>query len=188
MLADVPGRLFVGGRWQTSRDGGTMPVEDPATGGTLMRVADATEADALAALDAACAAQAEWKLTPPRQRAEILRRAYEAVTTDIDELSLLNTLEMGKPLSEARAEVTYAAHFFHWFHGEATRLEAICRTARATLATRLALYLLDVADLQAANQAFADVLGDTRPARSTLVAAPLMGGARAGVDAIVALD
>jgi succinate-semialdehyde dehydrogenase / glutarate-semialdehyde dehydrogenase len=88
----------------------------------LAEVADATEADALAALAAADEAQGEWARTAPRERAEILRRAFEAVTARGEELSLLMTLEMGKPLPEARAELAYGAEFLRWFSEEAVRV------------------------------------------------------------------
>ena len=118
-----PTDLYVGGTWRAASGGRSLPIEDPATGETLTEVADAAPEDALAALDAACEAQIEWARTTPRERGEILRRAYEAVMADLEDLALLITLEMGKPLSEARAEVTYAADFFHWFAGEATRID-----------------------------------------------------------------
>src|SRR5215218_7792917 len=114
--------LFVGGEWRDATGGGTLSVEDPSTGETLCEVADATPEDAMAALDAACAVQAEWAATPPRERGEILRRAYEAVVDLVDELALLMTLEMGKPVAESRAEVLYAAEFLRWFSEEAVRI------------------------------------------------------------------
>ncbi len=123
VVAAVPKGLFVGGRWREASGGGTLPVEDPATGETLCEVADATPADAVAALDAAVAAQAEWAAVAPRERGEILRRAYEAVIARADELALLMTLEMGKPLAESRAEVVYGADFLRWFSEEAVRIE-----------------------------------------------------------------
>jgi succinate-semialdehyde dehydrogenase/glutarate-semialdehyde dehydrogenase len=92
-------------------------------------VADATPEDAMAALDAACAVQAEWAATPPRERGEILRRAYEVVVARAEELALLMTLEMGKPVAESRAEVVYAADFLRWFSEEAVRIEGRWATA-----------------------------------------------------------
>ena len=122
-VTSSPTDLYVGGEWQAAAGGRRLPIEDPATGETLTEVADAAPEDALAALDAACEAQADWARTTPRERGEILRRAYEAVMADLEDLALLITLEMGKPLNEARAEVNYAADFFHWFAGEATRID-----------------------------------------------------------------
>ena len=122
LLARVPTQLYVGGRWRAAGGGGTLPVEDPATTQELARVADATAEDALEALAAAAGAQAEWGAHPPRERGEILRRAYEAITARSDELALLMTLEMGKALAESRAEIAYAAEFFRWFAEEAVRI------------------------------------------------------------------
>src|SRR5687767_10369135 len=119
----APTQLFIGGEWRDASGGATLPVEDPSTGETLVEVADATPEDAVAALDAAVAVQEEWAAHPPRERGEILRRAFEAITKRADELALLMTLEMGKPLAESKAEVTYAAEFFRWFAEEAVRVE-----------------------------------------------------------------
>ncbi len=102
--------------------GGTLAVEDPATAEQLIEVADAQVEDALAALGAAAETQAEWAVYPPRERGEILRRAYEAIVAQTDELALLMTLEMGKALAESRAEIAYAAEFFRWFSEEAVRI------------------------------------------------------------------
>jgi succinate-semialdehyde dehydrogenase / glutarate-semialdehyde dehydrogenase len=116
-------QLFIGGEWREASGGGTLPVEDPATGETLCEVADGQPDDAVAALDAAVEAQGAWAATAPRERGEILRRAYEALVAQADELALLMTLEMGKPVAESKAEILYAADFLHWFAGEATRIE-----------------------------------------------------------------
>src|ERR1700759_573889 len=122
ILEQVPKQLYIGGEW---RDGskGTFSVEDPATGESLVDVADASEDDAKAALDAAAAAGPEWAAHPPRERGEILRRAFEAITANADELARLMTLEMGKPLKESKAEVTYGAEFLRWFSEQAVRIE-----------------------------------------------------------------
>jgi succinate-semialdehyde dehydrogenase / glutarate-semialdehyde dehydrogenase len=122
VLERVPRQLFVGGRWRDASGGGTLDVEDPATGETLVQVADAQPDDALAALAAAADAQGEWAAHAPRERGEILRRAFEAITEHSEELSLLMTLEMGKSLAESRAEISYAAEFFRWFSEEAVRI------------------------------------------------------------------
>jgi succinate-semialdehyde dehydrogenase/glutarate-semialdehyde dehydrogenase len=119
----VPPRLYIGGEWRDAAAGGTFAVEDPASGETLCQVADAGLEDGVAALDAAVAAQAEWAAHPPRERGEILRRAFEAITGRADELALLMTLEMGKPVAESKAEVAYAAEFFRWFAEEAVRID-----------------------------------------------------------------
>jgi succinate-semialdehyde dehydrogenase/glutarate-semialdehyde dehydrogenase len=119
----VTPRLFVGGQWREAAGGGTFAVEDPATGEVLTEVADASPEDGLAALDAAVAAQAEWAAHPPRERGEILRRAFEALNDRADELALLMTLEMGKPVAESKTEIAYAAEFFRWFAEEAVRID-----------------------------------------------------------------
>lgn len=122
VLAGVPKGLFIGGAWRAAESGTTFPVHDPATGAILTEVADATPADGMAALDAAAAAQSTWAATPPRDRGEILRRAFEALTARAEEFALLMTLEMGKPLAEARGEVAYGAEFFRWFAEEGVRI------------------------------------------------------------------
>ena len=122
LLARVPTELYIGGEWRPAAAAGTLPVEDPATGETLVEVADAQPPDAMAALDAAATAQVEWGAHPPRERGEILRRAYEAIVQRSEELALLMTLEMGKALAESRAEIAYAAEFFRWFSEEAVRI------------------------------------------------------------------
>jgi len=119
----VPTQLFIGGEWREATGGATLDVEDPSTGETIASVADGTPDDAKAALDAACAVQDEWAVHPPRERGEILRRAFEAMTANADELALVMTLEMGKPLAESKAEITYAAEFLRWFSEEAVRIE-----------------------------------------------------------------
>ncbi len=118
----VPQGLFVGGDWQAATGGGTLEVLDPSTELVLTSVPDATVADGRAALDAAVAAQPAWAATPPRERGEILRRAFEKVTERADDLAMLMTLEMGKPLKESQAEIAYGAEFFRWFSEEAVRI------------------------------------------------------------------
>jgi succinate-semialdehyde dehydrogenase / glutarate-semialdehyde dehydrogenase len=122
VLANVPKQLYIAGDWRDATAAGTLAVEDPSTGETLVEVADAQSGDALAALSAAAEKQAEWAAYAPRERGEILRRAYEAIVARSDELALLMTLEMGKSLSESRAEISYAAEFFRWFSEEAVRI------------------------------------------------------------------
>jgi len=122
VLDQVPKQLYIGGEW---RDGakGTLGVEDPATGETLCQVADASVDDARAALDAAVAAGPGFAQHPPRERGEILRRAFQAIIDNQEELALLMTLEMGKPLTESRAEIAYGAEFLRWFSEQAVRIE-----------------------------------------------------------------
>ncbi|MGO9249371.1 MAG: NAD-dependent succinate-semialdehyde dehydrogenase [Solirubrobacteraceae bacterium] len=122
VLEQVPTDLYIAGEWRGATGGGRLPVEDPATEQTLVEVADGQVQDALAALGAAVDAQAEWAATAPRERGEILRRSYEAIVAQTDDLALLMTLEMGKALAESRAEIAYAAEFFRWFSEEAVRI------------------------------------------------------------------
>jgi succinate-semialdehyde dehydrogenase/glutarate-semialdehyde dehydrogenase len=122
LLERVPTKLYVAGDWRDAAGAGTFTVEDPATQEALAEVADAQPEDALAALAAAADKQAEWAATAPRERGEILRRAYEEIVERTGELAELMTLEMGKALAESRAEVGYAAEFFRWFSEEAVRI------------------------------------------------------------------
>ena len=128
-LDSVPTGLFVGGEWRDAAEGATFTVEDPATGEGIAEVADATPDDAKAALDACVAVQPEWAAHPPRERGEILRRAFEAITAQADDLALLMTLEMGKPVAESKTEIAYAAEFLRWFSEEAVRIEGRYATA-----------------------------------------------------------
>jgi len=124
MVVDgVNKQLFIGGEWRNASGGGTLFVEDPSTAEALCEVADATPDDALAALGAATEAQVGWKAHPPRERGEILRRAFERLVERTEELALLMTLEMGKTVAESKAEIAYAAEFFRWFSEEAVRIE-----------------------------------------------------------------
>jgi succinate-semialdehyde dehydrogenase/glutarate-semialdehyde dehydrogenase len=122
VVDQVPKQLYIGGEW---RDGakGSLAVEDPSTGEPLCDVADASVEDARAALDAAVEAGPEFAAMAPRERGEILRRAFETIIERKDELALLMTLEMGKTFKESQAEITYAAEFFRWFSEEAVRIE-----------------------------------------------------------------
>ena len=131
VLDAVPTGLFVGGSWRPAEGGRTLAVDDPATGKTLVEVADASPADGMDALAAACAAQAGFAAMAPRERGEVLRRAYELMMQRIDDLALVMTLEMGKPLAESKGEVTYAAEFFRWFAEEAVRVDGGYATAPA---------------------------------------------------------
>src|SRR5256714_13005826 len=118
----VEKHLYIGGEWIDATEERTLPVEDPATGEALCEVADATPEDAKRALDAAVDMQAQWAAVPPIERGEILRRAFEKLVERADELALLMTLEMGKPIAESKAEIAYAAELVRWFAGEATRI------------------------------------------------------------------
>lgn len=120
VVEKVPKGALINGNWIET--GKTLEVIDPSTGEPLCEIADAGEAEALAALDAAAGAQEAWAATAPRDRGEILRAVYESMMERQDELALLMTLEMGKPLSESKAEIAYAADFFRWFSEEAVRI------------------------------------------------------------------
>ncbi len=122
VIGTVPTGLFIGGSWRPATGGATIAVDDPSSGEVIAHVADATVEDGRSALDAAVAVQSSWAATAPRDRGEILRRAFELITERADELALIMTLEMGKPLADSRAEVTYGAEFFRWFSEEAVRI------------------------------------------------------------------
>ena len=122
VIDNVNKQLFIAGEWRDATEGGTLAVEDPSTGESLCEVADAQPDDALAALEAASEAQADWAKYPPRQRGEILRSAFEMIMDRMDDLALLMTLEMGKPLADSQAEITYASEFFRWYSEQAVRI------------------------------------------------------------------
>src|SRR3954453_11286135 len=123
LLAKTGSRgLFIGGQWRESGTGARFQVHDPADDSVIVDVADGDADDAMAALDAAVAAQADWAATPPRERGEILRRAFEAIIEQADDFAELISLEMGKTLAEAKGEVTYGAEFFRWYSEEAVRI------------------------------------------------------------------
>src|SRR5436190_17585647 len=123
VLESIPTKLYIGGQWVDGSEGDTIGVEDPATEETLVEVASGNKDDAFKALEAAVAVQKEWAAMAPMERGEILRRAYEAMMARADDLALLMTLEMGKPVEESKAEITYAADFFWYYAAEAARIE-----------------------------------------------------------------
>jgi len=122
LLDTVPRTLLIDGEWVDASDGQTFDVTNPATEEVLASIADGTAADGVRALAAAAVAQKEWARTEPRVRGEILRKAFELLTERADDFARLMTLEMGKPLAEARGEVAYGAEFFRWFSEEAVRI------------------------------------------------------------------
>ncbi|MFJ6678673.1 NAD-dependent succinate-semialdehyde dehydrogenase [Microbacterium sp. NPDC091382] len=122
LLSAIPNQLFIGGEWVDAEGGKTLDVFDPSTGEVIRRIADASPADGIRALDAAVAAQDAWAATAPRERSEILRRAFDLVQERKEDLALLMTLEMGKPLAESRGEVAYGGEFLRWFSEEAVRI------------------------------------------------------------------
>ncbi len=118
---------LIGSEWVSGSS--SIDVINPATGGVLATVANATITDCLAAVTAADRSFESWSKTAPRVRGEILRRAYELMISEHEALSQLITLEMGKVITDARAEVTYAAEFFRWFSEEAVRIDGDYRRA-----------------------------------------------------------
>ncbi|MGC0368108.1 NAD-dependent succinate-semialdehyde dehydrogenase [Microbacterium sp. SLBN-111] len=115
LLASVPTGLLINGEWRAAEGGKTVKVSDPATGEVIREIADASVADGVAAMDAAADAFPSWAATPARERAEILRRAFDLLQERKEDVALLMTLEMGKPLAEARGEVGYGGEFLRWF-------------------------------------------------------------------------
>lgn len=122
LLPEGRRQLLIDGAWTPAGNGARLDVIDPADGSVLTDVADGTLDDARAALDAAAAAQPGWAATAPRERGEILRRAFGLVTAHADDLALVMSLEMGKPIAEAKGEVTYGTEFLRWFSEEAVRI------------------------------------------------------------------
>ena len=122
LLDSISGKLFIAGEWVDAAEGASLDVRDPSTNEVIAQVADATADDATRALDAAVDAQADWAATPARTRSEILRRAWELVQERKNDLALVMTLEMGKPLAESLGEVAYGGEFLRWFSEEAVRI------------------------------------------------------------------
>ncbi|ROR65169.1 NAD-dependent succinate-semialdehyde dehydrogenase [Agrococcus jenensis] len=122
VLDAVRGQLFIGGEWIDGEQG-TIDVRDPATGDVLKQIANGSVDDGVRALDAAVEAQESWGRTPARVRGEILRKAFDLLQERKEEFALLMTLEMGKPLAEARGEVAYGGEFLRWFSEEAVRID-----------------------------------------------------------------
>ncbi|HEY2549517.1 MAG TPA: NAD-dependent succinate-semialdehyde dehydrogenase [Streptosporangiaceae bacterium] len=126
---EVPTGLLIGGEWTGGRGGRQLPVIDPATEDAAAQVADGTAEDALDAVAAAYQALPGWSRTPPRERAECLRRAYQLMTERADALARLMVLENGKALRDARAEALYSAEFFRWYAEEAVRMAGSLQVA-----------------------------------------------------------
>ena len=127
LLPNAPMQLFVGGRWTDGEEG--FSVEDPATGEALGEVASASPREGVLALDAAAAAQDAWAATAPRVRAEILRAAFETIHAQAERFTVLISLESGKTLAEAHAELDYGADFLRWYAEEAVRPDGDYRLA-----------------------------------------------------------
>ena len=120
LLASVPTGLWIGGQERPASS--TFDVLNPADDEVLVSVGNATAADALAAMDAACAVQDTWAATPARERGEVLRSVFEMIIDRAEDFATLMTLEMGKVLAESMGEVKYGAEFFRWFAEEAVRI------------------------------------------------------------------
>jgi succinate-semialdehyde dehydrogenase/glutarate-semialdehyde dehydrogenase len=130
-VAEIPTGLHIGGVWRDGERPDPIPVQDPATEDVLAHVADASPEDGVAAVDAAAAALPAWGATSPRERSEILRRAFDLMTERREQLAELIVLENGKALADARGEVAYAAEFFRWYAEEAVRALGSVQTAPA---------------------------------------------------------
>ncbi len=122
-------QLLIDGTWRDGADGDQISVLNPATGDEVASIAAGTPADAVAACDAAAAAQRGWAATAPRVRAEVLRNCFQILIDHTDELAELITLEHGKPLADAKGEIAYAAEFFRWNSEEAVRIRGSISTA-----------------------------------------------------------
>ncbi|HUB96653.1 MAG TPA: NAD-dependent succinate-semialdehyde dehydrogenase [Stellaceae bacterium] len=118
---DAPTDLYIGGTFRPASDGGRFDVYDPATEQVIASVADGTTEDAIAAVDAAAAAFEGWAGRTPRERGEVLRKAFELFNAKKEYFARLMTRENGKALSDSRAEAAYAAEFFRWYAEEAPR-------------------------------------------------------------------
>ena len=127
----APTQLMIAGRWVDASDSQTFEVDDPATGEVIATVANASVEDGLAAVSAASDALPGWAASPPRQRAELLRRTFELMTDRAEDFARLIVRENGKALPDARGEVAYAAEFFRWYAEEAVRAEGHVQMAPA---------------------------------------------------------
>ncbi len=123
IIARVPTKLWIGGKWVDGSEGDTVAVSDPATEEVIAEVSGASQQDVISAIDAADAAAAGWRAVSPREKAEILRRAYELMTERREELAVIISREEGKTRAEALGEIAYAADFFRWYSEEAVRID-----------------------------------------------------------------
>lgn len=116
-------QLYINGQWRDSSDGSTFEVLNPFDESVIATVASATVEDGIAAIDAADAAFGDWAARSPRERGEILRKAFELFTDNLDHFAKTITLENGKAGADAMAEAKYSAEFFRWYAEEAVRPE-----------------------------------------------------------------
>ncbi|WP_136652078.1 NAD-dependent succinate-semialdehyde dehydrogenase [Paracoccus aeridis] len=115
-------RAFVAGEWVDADDGATFEVTNPARGDVIARVADLGRAEVARAIDAAAAAMKDWAARPAKERANVMRRWFDLMMENQDDLGRILTAEMGKPLAEAKGEIAYGASFIEWFGEEAKRV------------------------------------------------------------------
>ncbi|RDC74005.1 NAD-dependent succinate-semialdehyde dehydrogenase [Rhodovulum sp. 12E13] len=128
----LPTDLYIDGGWRPGSEGARFDVINPADESVLASVASATLDDADAALDAAQSAFADWAGRTPRERGEVLRRAWELMTARLEDFARLITLENGKARADAMGEATYAAEFFRWFSEEAVRTDGLLTRGPST--------------------------------------------------------
>ncbi|HTK33805.1 MAG TPA: NAD-dependent succinate-semialdehyde dehydrogenase [Caulobacteraceae bacterium] len=140
LLAGVSTDLWIDGQWRPASDGARFEVEDPAIEQTITTVASASVEDCIGAVDAAHRAGAAWAAKSPRERGEILRKAYEIMIREKERIAKIITLENGKGLEDSRAEAAYAAEFFRWNAEEAVRVIGQVSTAPSTGARILTYY------------------------------------------------
>ena len=114
-------QTYVNGEWIDAKSGKTFEVTDPATGKVIGTMPEMDRADTEAAIAAAAAALPEFQKTTGRERSRMLRKWYQLMVDNADDLAKLITWENGKPIADAKGEVTYAANFFEWFSEEAPR-------------------------------------------------------------------
>ncbi len=115
-------QAFVAGKWVDADDGATFAVRNPARGDVIAEVADLSRTEAARAITAADTARHTWAARPAKERAQVMRRWYDLMMTHADDLALILTAEMGKPLAEAKGEIAYGASFIEWFGEEAKRV------------------------------------------------------------------
>ncbi|NLF05630.1 MAG: NAD-dependent succinate-semialdehyde dehydrogenase, partial [Actinomycetales bacterium] len=129
--AQIPTGLLIDGQWRPASTGATFAVEDPATTETILEVADASDDDARAAMDAVAGSFEAWRAVAPRERAEALRAVFDRMTARAEDLAAVVTAEGGKPLAESRAEVAYGAEYVRWYSEQAVRMDGLARRAPA---------------------------------------------------------
>ncbi len=118
----LPTQAYINGEWVDAKDGATFEVKNPARGDVLATVPDMSVADTAAAIEAAAVAQKEYATWSGKERAAVIRKMYDLMMANVDDLATIITAEMGKPMAEAKGEIAYAASFFEWFAEEAKRV------------------------------------------------------------------